>query len=51
MKPTVSEIIIFLLSDIFIDPIFVSNVANTISLTNISEDVRLLKIVDLPLLV
>ena len=51
MKPTVSEIIIFLLSDIFIDPIFVSKVANTISFTNMSADVRLLKIVDLPLLV
>mgnify|MGYP001180407401 CR=1 FL=1 len=37
--------------DILIEPIFVSNVANTISLTNMSEDVSLLKIVDFPLLV
>ena len=51
IKPTVSEIITFLLPDIFMEPIFVSNVANTISLTKILEDVRLLKIVDLPLLV
>ena len=45
------KIIIFLLSDMFIEPIFVSKVANTISLTKISEAVRLLNIVDFPLLV